>query len=302
MNPSLHPPCLPQLTRNFAHTGRLPIHVNELNARYVNESLGGVDTRMTLLPEKLKEGGYQTAAFGKWHLGARQTSNLPSQRGFDYHFGFLGGGEDHNTQHSYEAFDSIDLWGGFDDSPNKSRNGTNSCLLYGGDAVDHIKTRVDPDTPQFMFIALQNCHAAYVAPDKYKDPNITDYPKDNNSFDRQAMEAMMTCADEVALNVTTALKARGMWDDTLIVFSADNGGPQYWAANNYPFRGGKMNDFEGGVRVISFIAGGKNVLDPSLVNKPVKEKVHFADWYSTLTSLAGVDPGEETAKGTLIAK
>ncbi|GMH51599.1 hypothetical protein TrRE_jg5678, partial [Triparma retinervis] len=205
---------------------RLPIHVNELNARYVNESLGGVDTRMTLLPEKLKEGGYQTAAFGKWHLGARQTSNLPSQRGFDYHFGFLGGGENHNTQHSYEAFDSIDLWGGFDDSPNKSRNGTNSCLLYGGDAVDHIKTRVDPDTPQFMFIALQNCHAAYVAPDKYKDPNITDYPKDNNSFDRQAMEAMMTCADEVALNVTTALKARGMWDDTLIVFSADNGGPQ----------------------------------------------------------------------------
>lgn len=164
-------------SRSSLLSGRMPIHVNELNAPFVNSSLGGVDTRMTLLPEKLKDAGYQTAAFGKWHLGAHQVANLPSQRGFDYHFGFLGGGEDHNTQHSYEAFDSIDLWGGSNDSPNKERNGTNSCLLYGGDAVDHINNRVDPSQPQFMYLALQNCHAAYVAPEIYKDKNIQITPR-----------------------------------------------------------------------------------------------------------------------------
>lgn len=71
------------------------------------------------------------------------------------------------------------------------------------------------------------------------------------------MQAMLTCADEVTKNVTDTLKAKGMWDDTLPVWSSDNGGPSYVATNNYPYRGGKLVGFKDGVRVISFIAGGE---------------------------------------------
>ena len=57
---------------------------------------------MKFLPEKLREAGYATSMIGKSHLGARSTAHLPINRGFDQHFGFLGGGEDHYTQVSAE--------------------------------------------------------------------------------------------------------------------------------------------------------------------------------------------------------
>eukprot|EP01047_Picozoa_sp_COSAG01_P072596 COSAG01_NODE_11586_length_1898_cov_1.642222_2_plen_74_part_00 len=52
------------------------------------------------------------------------------------------------------------------------------------------------------------------------------------------MQAMVSCVSEGTGNVTRALKRAGMWDTTLFLWSSDNGGPQYWLANNYPLRGG----------------------------------------------------------------
>jgi arylsulfatase A-like enzyme len=89
-------------TRSSLLSGRFPLHVNQGNPRCVG-TLGGIDLRMMLLPEKLKQAGYTTAMIGKGHLGARSVHNLPTNRGFDYHFGFLGGGEHHFTQRSYEC-------------------------------------------------------------------------------------------------------------------------------------------------------------------------------------------------------
>jgi arylsulfatase I/J len=78
-------------------------------------------------------------------------------------------------------------------------------------------------------------------------------PTDREGHSRQLYHAMVNFADEAVGNVTTALKAKGMWEDTLVVFSADNGGPIYQngsaGANNYPLKGGKMDNWEGGIRV-----------------------------------------------------
>ena len=51
-----------------------------------------------------------------------------------------------------------------------------------------------------------------------------------------------------------------MWESTLLLWSSDNGGPQYWLGNNYPLRGGKGTDFEGGVSTAAFISGAENIL------------------------------------------
>ena len=77
------------------------------------------------------------------------------------------------------------------------------------------------------------------------------YADDSIAYaDRRVMQAMVACVDEGTGNLTAALDARGMWENTLLVWSADNGGPQYWNANNYPYRGGKGTDFEGGERAL----------------------------------------------------
>ena len=57
---------------------------------------------------------------------------------------------------------------------------------------------------------------------------------------RRTMQAMLTCVDEATGNLTAALKRHGLWSGTLLVWSSDNGGPQYWAANNHPFRGARL--------------------------------------------------------------
>ena len=58
----------------------------------------------------------------------------------------------------------------------------------------------------------------------------------------------VSALDEAVLNLTTALKARGIWDNSVFVFQGDNGGPTFEGHSNTPLRGGKLNFFEGGVR------------------------------------------------------
>eukprot|EP00940_MAST-03C_sp_MAST-3C-sp2_P002134 g2134.t1 len=92
-------------------------------------------------------------------------------------------------------------------------------------------------------------------------------------------------------NVTNALREVGLWDDTLFFFAADNGGWESGVgANNYPLRGFKTSDFEGGVRVVSFLAGGKNVLPPDVRGGRHTGYISIADWYGTICNLVGCDP------------
>eukprot|EP00729_Bicosta_minor_P012106 gene12106-16616_t len=87
-----------------------------------------------------------------------------------------------------------------------------------------------------------------------------------------------------------------MYNNTLIIFSSDNGGPADHA-NNYPFRGSKGSFFEGGTRVAAYISGGW--LQPSLRGAHMDKMMHITDWYGTLSTLAGYtvdDPKAAAAK------
>jgi len=89
-----------------------------------------------------------------------------------------------------------------------------------------------------------------------------------------------------------------MWDNLLITFSSDNGGPIYnngtAGANNYPLRGGKMSNWEGGVRVNAFVSGG--LIPPAQRGTKETGLVTAWDWYATYSALAGVDPEDTKAK------
>ena len=232
-------------TRSSIMSGRLPIHVEQNNQNNDILNAGGADLRMTLLPATLKKAGYSTAMTGKWHVGARSTANLPINRGFDSHLGFLKGGEDHFTQHGGQA-GGVDLWRNH--APAYGRNGTYSVYLYGGEAVRVIQSHAATSTgPLFVYVAWQASHAPLEAPDRFQKLEKFD----TKAGTRGKMNALVAALDEGVSNVTKALKATGLWDNTLLIFQADNGG---WTkfnnlgGNNYPLRGGKGSDFEGGIR------------------------------------------------------
>ena len=115
-------------TRSSLLTGRLPIHVNQNNECNSLSSASGADLRMTTVAQKLKQANFSTHFLGKWHMGARSAANLPINRGFDSHIGFLKGAEDHFDQRSnFDGYQKtyIDLWQDHGPEPDRL-NGTYS--------------------------------------------------------------------------------------------------------------------------------------------------------------------------------
>ena len=95
------------------------------------------------------------------------------------------------------------------------------------------------------------------------------------------------------------MKEHGMWDNTLMVVTSDNGGPvdpHESAATNYPLRGGKYRDWEGGVRATAFVSGG--YIPKERRGKMVRDPIHICDWYATLPALAGILVDEEESTTT----
>jgi arylsulfatase A-like enzyme len=98
------------------------------------------------------------------------------------------------------------------------------------------------------------------------------------------------------------LEKANMWENTLLVLSSDNGGASFVGndpcciANNHPLRGSKSTPFEGGVRVVSFAAGGLlERIAPLMIGRELDGLLHLADWYATFCHLANVDVFDDRA-------
>eukprot|EP00041_Stephanoeca_diplocostata_P024110 m.603517 g.603517 ORF g.603517 m.603517 type:complete len:517 (-) comp22455_c2_seq2:2446-3996(-) len=240
--------CAP--TRSALMTGRLPYHVFQ-SGNYVSRE-------MIMLPAKLKQVGYATHQVGKWHLGLLYSWMTPVGRGFDTSFGYLAGGEDHFTQFQKnpKTFGcvGVDLYNST--SPAYRRNGTYGTYLYNAE-IQRVIREHDVTKPLFMYIALQVMHAPQEVPESFSKM----YPSPKYDNDYAIMNGMATAADQVLGNTTSALEMKGLWANTLFIYTSDNGGPagqlsSGHSGNNWPLRGGKTNNFEGGIRVNAFVAGG----------------------------------------------
>eukprot|EP01084_Bolivina_argentea_P071225 129521_1 len=274
-------------------TGRYPFKLCATRRNFMPPwDAEGINLAYTMLPMKLAAGGYISYHIGKWHQGLMSDAYLPINRGFNVSLGFLGGGEGHFNQHASEgsctvngySFPAVDFWN--NTVPAYGHNGSYDAYIYSSMAVNIIKSHSQKlsQEPMFLYYALHNTHSPIEAPSKYV--NMYHF---NQSL-RNTYDAMISVVDETVLNVTTALKEYGLWNNTLFIWTTDNGGWVNVAGSNRPLRGGKTTNFEGGVRVPMVISGG--ILPNKMVGKSLNGLVHLLDLHSTFCELSGVDCNE----------
>jgi len=289
--------CAP--SRSSFMTGRFPIHVNQLNPK-IFEPGTGLPLGMSTIAEMLSASGYATHHVGKWHLGMSSMEMLPVRRGFSTSLALLSGSADHFT---LRVDNLADLW--LNEGPAKdlkppaqdnvssdcvpysdaNSNKTGMCKTFSQDIyLKHAEETIrqhDASVPMFMFLALQMPHGPLQAPNRFLD-----FYTNKMWAPRRYAYAMISSVDEAVRDLQVELQKKGMWKDTLFLFTSDNGGSREHEAN-YPLRGAKATDFEGGVRVASFIAGG--YLPNEMRGRTLSGLMHICDWWATFAALAGVD-------------
>lgn len=132
-----------------------------------------------------------------------------------------------------------------------------------------------------MYLALHETHGPVEAPKRF----IDEYDFDDTF--KNSFSAMVSVVDETVKNVTDTLKEKGLWNNTLVVWTTDNGSPVQVAGSNHPLKGGKTTNWEGGIRVPTFLSGG--YVSESMSGKTLSGLVHVADWYSVFSHLAGLE-------------
>ena len=217
-------------TRTGLMTGR---YQQRLGLYTAGEAGSGVPMKEKIFPQFLKPAGYTSIQIGKWHLGPTPEWS-PALRGFDEVFGFLGRGA-----HDYYKLNDPD---------DPIYRGTTPVALDGyltdrwsEEAVAFIGRQ--KAKPFFLYLAFNAVHAPLQAP----EDEIAKFNTGNQ--DRNTLLAMGKRMDDSIGAVVAKLKSEGVWENTLLFFISDNGGPLAQTANNTPLRGGKHQDYEGGIRV-----------------------------------------------------
>eukprot|EP01060_Flectonema_neradi_P027388 TRINITY_DN369_c0_g1_i1.p1 TRINITY_DN369_c0_g1~~TRINITY_DN369_c0_g1_i1.p1 ORF type:complete len:535 (+),score=142.76 TRINITY_DN369_c0_g1_i1:2509-4113(+) len=294
----VQPLCSP--TRGTIMSGRYPSHTG-IGPEVIKPELPyGMPGDEVLLPQLLKESGYSTHMVGKWHLGLCDERYTPTFRGFDTFTGYLLGAEDYfnhtraftkNPEKEEEdAKAALDLRNGSNTnvfpSALKSKQGVYSTHLFSDEVVRliHAHAPQKDEVPFFLYFPLQAVHGPLEAPQSAIDPFESVIPHNSSAGKgRMTKAGMISVMDEAVGNLTKALRDTGMWDSTVLIFSTDNGGP-ITASNNYPLRGHKATNWEGGVRGVGFVRGTNNDLAPLPKGVTTMELMHTTDWVPTIVS------------------
>jgi arylsulfatase A-like enzyme len=264
----VYPICSP--TRAALMTGHSPL---EYGIDGPMSDSTGLPLDVKIMPQYFKDMGYQTFMIGKWHLGIGNTDYWPTSRGFDYHYGFLGGWVDFYT-HMYS--------GGLDWQRNgKSvREQGHATDLLTADAIRVLGAR-NKDLPFLMYLTYNAPHSPLQHP-----PTDSGLNKNVKAGDRAVYAEMMTHADAAIGKVIAELKQQGILDQTIVIFSSDNGGALQIGANNSTLRQGKGSTYEGGMRVPGLVSWPGHIAGGVKLEQPIA--VH--DWLPTLLEAVGGNP------------
>lgn len=209
-------------TRAALLTGRYPSYVGVPGVirTHKTNNWGFLNPESVLLPRVLKEQGYTTALIGKWHLGL-ESPNTPNEHGFDYFHGWLGDMMDdyvqkrrHGINYMRKNFEEIDPPGHATD-------------LFTEWAVNYIHQKASEKSPFFLYLGYNAPHFPVQPPQEKLDDVKKRFPQ--LSEKRAKLVAFIEHLDEGIGKVITALKESGLYDNTVIVFTSDNGG---WKPTN----------------------------------------------------------------------
>src|SRR5690554_3037672 len=261
---------------NFAREGGLPGFKNESPIR-----------RMSLLPEDttigtmLKTAGYTTCVVNKWHLDGFNPGGGPLDRGFDEFYGWLISTENSNTPYYYPElrFRNRDLTV-VPENENGARaiHGTDLSINESIDFIERNK-----EEPFFLFLAFDTPHEPYFI------NSVEPYASSPISETAKRYAALITHADEAIGRLITYLEENNLRDNTLIIFTSDNGGavqaPLDELNCNAGLRGRKGLLYEGGIKV-PLIVNFPRKIEPGQVKEDL---VYFPDIMPTLAEYAGAE-------------
>lgn len=258
----------------------------------LGERLGhevGLPLEAVTLGEKLKEQGYATACFGKWHLGY-QAPMVPTRQGFDVFRGLLSGDGDHHTHISrsgkedWYANESLAMEEGY------------TADLLTRHSIDFIEAH--RDQPFFLYLPHLAIHFPWQGPNDpphrqkggdYKDDKWGIIPDPSNVAPH--VKAMLESLDASVGQVMETLRRLGLTDNTLVIFTSDNGGyidygPRFQhISSNGVYRGQKTDVYEGGHRVPMIVSW------PGRIGPGVSDALtHSNDWMPTLLQLVDAAP------------
>ena len=272
------PLCSP--TRAGLMTGRWPIRYGMGESVITPWRKYGLPTTEQTLADLVAKAGYQRrGAFGKWHLGHYKEEFLPLNRGFTHYYGHYNGAFDYFT-HKREG--ELDWHRNLETCRDKGY----STDLIGREAARFIDES-PVGRPFFLYVPFNAPHLPLQA----KEQDIAKYDSIGDEKKR-IYAAMVDSMDQAIGKILTAIDARGITDNTFVLFFSDNGATRY--GDNGPWRSGKGSVYEGGVRVPAVvrwpagIAGGREV----------DAMMGYIDVYPTVKRIAGVtDPDPNPLDG-----
>lgn len=232
----------------------------------------GLPLDQKLMSNYLKDLGYKTAVYGKWHLGNADRFH-PLNRGFDEFYGFRGGARSYFAYKNPTGDRKMETNFGQYEEPNHY-----ATDVFAEKAVHFIER--NKEHPFFIYLSFNAVHT----PMEATEADLAQFP--NLTGKRQQLAAMTLALDRACGKVLNKLKELGIDRNTIVVFSNDNGGPSDKnASNNKPLSGTKSNHLEGGIRVPFLMSWPKEIKKKSRFNYPV---VTF-DLLPTFYAAAGGD-------------
>ena len=267
------------------------IYNDEKEKDIINIEKMGLPQSEITIAEMLKPQGYHNVHIGKWHLG-HSNEFLPRKQGFDESLRIDQGSlflpkDDPNVVNAKIDFDPIDklLWGNLPYAVNFNEG---TRIKPEGHLTDYLTNEAvkaiekNKNRPFFLYLAYWAVHSPLQAKKE-------DYEKLSfiENHEERVLASMVMTVDRGVGKIRKALKDSGIDDNTIIVFTSDNGGAGYIGLHdiNKPYRGWKLTHFEGGIHV-PFIVSYPNKIP---AGKVYSGRVSNLDIFSTFSNIAQVD-------------
>uniref|UniRef100_A0A3Q3H0F0 Si:dkey-174i8.1 n=1 Tax=Labrus bergylta TaxID=56723 RepID=A0A3Q3H0F0_9LABR len=279
----VQPICSP--SRSQLMTGRYQIHTGLQHSIIRSRQPLCLPLEIPTLPEHLAEAGYATHMVGKWHLGFCRPNCLPTGRGFHSFLELLLAVE---TIIPIRAATGLKYTLDFTDSDKLVKTFKTYYCSFCPTRVKQILRSHNPQKPLFLYLSLQAAHTPLQVPDYF----LHQYASQSNRL-RRHYAAMLSCLDDGVGQVVQELKTSGLYQNSVLIYSSDNGGQPLSGGSNWPLRGGKGTYWEGGIKAVGFVHS------PLLKRKGVVSKalIHVSDWFPTLLGLAGAMKSNDSLDG-----